>query len=307
VIVLPAGFTATPLADDDIDGVVALVRTCELHDSGEAMYERADLVGDLVLADRRRDALVVRGPDGVLVAWGLILRARSRWADVHPDHRGQGLGHSLVAWSVQRAWQVGADRIGQTIEDTRTDARDLVRTFGAIPVRTAWILSRDNGPAAPPAPPDELPDIVLRESTPADEVEALEMMELAFSEWPDRQPSTLAIWQAMVTRREGFTTDQLQLAVSADGRIVGAAFLIDDGQELWVDKLATHPEFRGLGIGSALMRRAFVLAHARGRLRTCLSTDSNTGALPFYERLGMRVTRSFTHWAIPLVDQGSTP
>ena len=114
-------------------------------------------------------------------------------------------------------------------------------------------------------------------------------MELAFGEWPDRQPSTLATWQAMVTRREGFTTDQLQLAVSADGRIVGAAFLIDDGQELWVDKLATHPEFRGLGIGSALMLRAFVLAHARGRLRTCLSTDSNTGALPFYERLGFTV------------------
>ena len=133
------------------------------------------------------------------------------------------------------------------------------------------------------------------------------MMELAFSEWPDRQPSTLATWQAMVTRREGFTADQLQLAVSADGRIVGAAFMIDDGQELWVDKLATHPEFRGLGIGSALMRRAFVLAHARGRLRTCVSTDSNTGALPFYERLGMEVTRSFTHWAIPLVDQGGTP
>jgi hypothetical protein len=31
-----------------------------------------------------------------------------------------------------------------------------------------------------------------------------------------------------------------------------------------------------------------------------VSTDSTTGALPFYERLGMQVTRSFTHWAIPL-------
>ncbi len=81
---------------------------------------------------------------------------------------------------------------------------------------------------------------------------------------------------------------------------MGAAFLIDDGQELWVDKLATHPGFRGRGIGSALMRRTFVLAHARGRRATCLSTDSTTGALPFYERLGMQVTRSFTHWAIPL-------
>ena len=133
------------------------------------------------------------------------------------------------------------------------------------------------------------------------------MMELAFSEWPDRVASTLSAWQAMVTHREGFTADQLQLAVTGQGRVVGAAFLIDDGQELWVDKLATHPQFRGLGIGSALLRRAFVQAHARGRRSTCLSTDSNTGALPFYERLGMQVTRSFTHWAIPLGGEGSTP
>ncbi len=306
MIALPAGFTATPLADDDIDEVVTLVRTCELHDSGEAMYERADLVGDLVLADRNRDALIVRGPGGVLVAWGLILRTRTRWADVHPDHRGHGLGGSLVQWSVVRAQQLGADRIGQTVEDPRGDARDLFRTSGAVPVRTAWILRRDNEPARPPGPPNDMPGIVLRESTPADEVEALELMELAFSEWPDRPPSTLVAWQAMVTRREGFTADQLQLAVSADARIVGAAFMIDDGEELWVDKLATHPEFRGLGIGSALMRRTFVLAHSRGRRATCVSTDSNTGALPFYERLGMRVTRSFTHWAIPL-GVGSAP
>jgi mycothiol synthase len=306
VIVLPAEFTASPLADADIDGVVALVRACELHDSGEAMYERADLVGDLVLADRERDALVVRGPGGVLVAWGLILRTRTRWADVHPDHRGHGLGRSLVQWSVDRSRQLGADRIGQTVEDTRLDARDLFQASGALPVRTAWILRRDDEPASPPPPADDLPGIVMRGSTPADEVEALEMMELAFSEWPDRQPSTLVTWQAMVTRREGFTADQLQLAVDADARIVGAAFLIDDGQELWVDKLATHPGFRGRGIGSALMRRTFVLAHSRGRLATCVSTDSYTGALPFYERLGMQVTRSFTHWAIPL-GVGSAP
>jgi len=306
VIALPAEFTATPLADDDIDDVVTLVRTCELHDSGEAMYERADLVADLVLADRQRDALVVRGPGGTAAAWGLILRRRTRWADVHPDHRGLGLGRALVDWSVRRAQELGADRIGQTIEDCRVDAIALLRAAGAIPVRTAWILRLEHDRTAPPRPGD-VPGVALRDSAPADEIEALETMELAFSEWPDRPPSTLATWQALVTGREGFSSDQLQVAVSDDGRIVGAAFLIDDGQELWVDKLATHPQFRGRGIGSALLRRAFVMSHSRGRRATCLSTDSHTGALPFYQRLGMQVTRSFTHWAIPLGGVGSPP
>lgn len=306
MIVLPAGFTAIPLADADIDEVVALVRACELHDSGEAMYERADLVADLVGADRGLDALVVRGPGDALAAWGLILNRRTRWSDVHPDQRGLGLGRALVDWSVGRARELGADRIGQTVEDSRADAAALLRTSGAIAVRTAWILRLDHDEAVVPRP-GAAAGVELRESAPADEVEALEMMELAFSQWPDRVPSTLDAWQAMVTRREGFTADQLQLAVTSDGQVVGAAFLIDDGQEMWVDKLATHPQFRGQGIGSALLQQAFALAHGRGRLATCLSTDSSTGALPFYERLGMHVTRSFTHWAIPLGGGGSTP
>jgi ribosomal protein S18 acetylase RimI-like enzyme len=142
--------------------------------------------------------------------------------------------------------------------------------------------------------------VILRASTVADEIEALDMMELAFSEWPDRKPSSRATWQALVTQREGFQPDQLQLAVDPHGRIVGAAFLIDDGTELWVDKLATHPQHRGRGIGRALLAHAFGIAHDRGRASTALSTDSNTGALPFYERLGMSVTRSFTHWAVAL-------
>jgi mycothiol synthase len=306
VIVLPAGFTANPLADEDIDEVVSLVRACELHDGGEAMYERADLVVDLVGADREHDALVVRDPAGTAAAWGLILRRRTRWADVHPDHRGLGLGRALVDWSLTRAQQLGADRIGQTVEDARADAIALFRGVGAVAVRTAWILRIEHDGHAPPRP-GELPGVALRESGPADEVQALEMMELAFSQWPDRPSSSLDAWQAMVTRRQGFRADQLQLAVTPGGGIVGAAFLIDDGQELWVDKLATHPHFRGRGIGGALLQRSFVLAHARGRRATCLSTDSNTGALPFYERFGMHVTRAFTHWAIPLGGAGSAP
>ena len=102
----------------------------------------------------------------------------------------------------------------------------------------------------------------------------------------------------MVTRREGFAWGDLVLAI-ADGRIVGGAFLIDAG-EIWVDKLAVDSAFRHRGIARALLRTAFVRSFDRGYTWTSLSTDSRTGALTLYERIGMTVRRSFTRYGLDL-------
>lgn len=297
---LPAGLRAHVLVDGDVDEVVALVRRCEEHDSGAPMYERADLLSDLAQVDRDRDAVVVRDPTGRIVAWAMVLRARSRWADVAPEARGQGVGSALVAWSVMRARALGADRVGQTVEDVRHDAAALLRRRGAVPVRTSWILRRAVDPADADATVGLPVGLRLADSGPDVQDAALVMMERAFSAWPDRPPSTLATWQAMVTQREGFTDRDLRVVLDPAGTVMGAAFLIDDGSELWVDKLAVHPGHQRLGIGRALLRDAFGRAARSGRVSTALSTDSTTSALPFYESAGMRVERSFTHWAIPL-------
>ena len=77
------------------------------------------------------------------------------------------------------------------------------------------------------------------------------------------------------------------------------AFLID-ADEIWVDKLAVAATHRHRGIARALLGTAFRRSSASGYDHTALSTDSRTGALTLYERVGMHVTRSFTHWAIDL-------
>ena len=52
-----------------------------------------------------------------------------------------------------------------------------------------------------------------------------------------------------------------------------------------------------LGIARALLQSVFAAYHATGRRRVGLSTDSRTGALTLYERIGMRVRRTYTSWA----------
>ncbi|MFL5791088.1 MAG: GNAT family N-acetyltransferase [Actinomycetota bacterium] len=294
----PAGLHARPLTLEDVDDTIAMVNTCELVDGGELMWERADLLSDIAAPgfDPENDWLGVFDGDRI-VAWALLQGPRRLWIDVAPDMRGRGIGTSLRRWAIGRARERGNDRVGQTIEDDRVDVATALRLAGFTPRHTSWILQMDH-PTEPPRP--EPPDgIVVRAiRIPEEEDRTLEMFETAFSEFADRPPAPLEDWRASVTRREAFTADDLVVAADGD-RVVGGAFLIDS-EEIWIDKLAVAATHRHRGIARALLHTAFRRSFERGYDHTSLSTDSRTGALTLYERVGMHVTRSFTNWAIDL-------
>ncbi|MGZ4125538.1 MAG: GNAT family N-acetyltransferase [Actinomycetota bacterium] len=289
--------TTRPLTFDDVDATVAMVNACELHDSDEVMWEPADLRSDVRTDgfDPARDWIGVFERNRI-VGWGIVLNLRSAWVDVHPDSRERGIGTWLRTWSVRRARELGAGRIGQTIDDRRQEVAAMFAAAGYTARRTSWILRMEHSVR----PDDPVPPagIELRAFRPGDEDEVLGMFEQAFSEWNDRLPSTMTTWRAMTVEREGFEPEDLVEALDGD-RIVGGAFLIDSG-EVWVDKLAVRRDHRHRGIARALLQTAFRRSFDRGYAQTTLSTDSNTGALTLYERLGMTVHRSFTHHALDL-------
>ena len=67
-----------------------------------------------------------------------------------------------------------------------------------------------------------------------------------------------------------------------------------------MDKLAVAATHRHRGVARALLQTAFRRSFERGYDHTSLTTDSRTGALSLYERVGMHVTRSFTNWGLDL-------
>ncbi len=297
LLALLHGLTVRALTVDDVDDVVALANTCELHDVGFTMWEREDLTSDLRLPGVDPALDTVGGwREGRLVGWGFRPNERGAWVDVHPDARGEGIGTSLRLWTERRARERRASRIGQTINDRATDAIQLLVGAGYSPRRTSWILTMEH-PERPADP--TLPDgIALRTYRSGDDEEALGMFEEAFAEVPDRVPSSLATWRTMTIERDGFASEDLVLAED-DGAIVGGAFLIDS-DEVWVDKIAVRRDHRGRGIGRALLQVAYQRAFDRGYATTSLSTDSDRSALAMYERVGMRVKESYTHLAIDL-------
>jgi mycothiol synthase len=295
---LPDGLVARPLTTDDIDDVVAMINDCERHATGELMWEREDLVADAGSDgfDPERDWLGVVDDGGRCVAWAMVLQRRRTWVDVHPDVRGRGVGTALREWTVGRVRELGGDFAGQIVDDRLPEVAAMLRAAGYTPRHTSWVLRMDHPDPPIPEPPD---GIQLRSYRAADEDELLAMFEEAFSEFEDRLPSSPGTWRAMTTGREGFRNDDMIVAVDGE-RIVGGAFLIEYDASIWVDKFAVLRDYRHRGIGRAMLYAAFARSHELGSSFTELNTDSRTSALSFYERIGMRIRRSYTNWALDL-------
>ena len=78
-----------------------------------------------------------------------------------------------------------------------------------------------------------------------------------------------------------------------DCPIVGVALVImaavEDGRDAYIDRLAVRSDQRHRGLAQALLVDAFARGREHGAVRSSLSTDSRTGALGLYEKVGMEV------------------
>ena len=66
----------------------------------------------------------------------------------------------------------------------------------------------------------------------------------------------------------------------------------------FVSRLATRKDQRGRGLAQALLVDAFTQSSAHGATTSELSTDSRTGALGLYEKVGMEPTSVWVNRAI---------
>ena len=103
-----------------------------------------------------------------------------------------------------------------------------------------------------------------------------------------------------VVRRPGFEPWHLRLASDPGGEVVGWGTSSSAGTTATSSTLAVRRDQRGLGLARALLVDCFAVAREHGASRSELSTDSRTGALGLYERVGMRVTSTWVHRAIAL-------
>jgi mycothiol synthase len=217
---------------------------------------------------------------------------------VHPEYRGRGVGTALAAWIQELARERGVPVVGMPVpQGSPADA--LLESLGYEVRWHSWMLELPDGTRIEAQP---LPDgySIRTAEDEADHRGAWTVIEEAFLEWAQRDRRSFADFAATTVRRPGFEPWHLRIVVDPHGDVVGACFLVLHDTDGFVDKLAVRRDRRGLGLARALLADAFANARAHGATRCELSTDSRTGALGLYERVGMVVTGTWVHRALDL-------
>lgn len=292
IVDLPAGLTGRPLVQADAHAVYEVMAAQELADLGVVSIEPADIVADWARPSFDASASTHGVFDGDrLVAYAELMGGSRADAAVHPTYRGRGIGTALVEWLRQRAREHGLARF-RIPAPPGSPGDQLLASLGFTVWWETWELFLPESATIPERalPPGH----VLREATPADHPACWTLFEDAFLEWADRDRQPYADFLATVVGRPGFEPWHLRVVTDPAGELVGAVNVVMfGGDEGYVNKVATRADRRGQGIAQALLVDAFTEARAHGATRSGLSTDSRTGALGLYEKVGMRVTSTW--------------
>lgn len=274
---------------EDARAVLAVLHARDIADLGAPDDTFDDLLDEWKGSefDLSADARVIE-QDGRIVAYAVVRRPGTL-AVVEPESEGRGIGARLLRWTEHREHEQGRRRHRQWVASSNDRARALLVSAGYERSRSYWRMTirlEDIGErGGPPA------GAQLRTLDVERDAEALFVLDAAsFAAVPGTEPES---FQAF--REEHLSAHDLEPALSCVAEVDGtiAGFLLarrrPNDAVGFVDILAVHPDRQRRGLGTALLREAFVRFSAAGLEEAELGVASdNPGAVRLYEGLGMR-------------------
>ena len=308
------GFTLRPLSAPDLDETCALHNAAYRHDGSPMVMEVEELQEELddehvVFATDTMGAEV----DGSIVGYAYTYHLPSDvreercyvFGKVHPQHRRAGIGTALMQWGIRRAGEqlLSSGRslpayVRTDVSDSITDAHRVFSALGMTPVRYMDEMLR---------PLTDLPALTSVEGVrivpwPDDRDEEIrDEKNVSFEQHWGSTPTSEHHWAQMV-RGYGARPDLSFVALDLDDHVIGHClnkrYPADDEllgrMDAWIDNLGTLPQWRGKGVGSALIAASLHAFAAAGLTHASIGVDSEnpSGAAQLYRALGFRTNRS---------------
>jgi GNAT superfamily N-acetyltransferase len=294
----PTGLNTRPLMLNEANAVFELIAAQQANDIGEVVVDEADIVSDWQRPSHDLSQSTIGVFDGDrLVAYAELSGADRGEAAVDPEYRGRGIGTTLAHWLQDRARTRGSTVVGMPVPQGSSGDR-LLENLGYRVRWVSWVLALPDDRVIEERDPPS--GYSVRAATEEDYRAVWEVVEDAFLEWSDRERQSYEDFAAQMMERPGFEPWNLRVVTDNAGVVVGVAFLIMSDDVGFVEKLAVHRDHRNRGLGRVLLADAFSEARAHGATRSELSTDSRTGALDLYVKVGMEVTSVWVNRAIDL-------
>jgi GNAT superfamily N-acetyltransferase len=295
---VPAGISTRPLTRADAHAVYEVMLAQEEVDLDEVMIEEADIVGDWSRSSFDVAASTIGAFDGDrLVAYGEVGASGRCDAAVDPAYRGRGIGTAVALWMQDNARSRGIAEIGMPVPQGSPGDR-LLEALGYRVRWESWGLSLPDGATVPER---QLPaGYAVRAADPSEYEQVWQVQEDAFLEWSERDREPFGEWKEGVLGRPGFEPWHLRVVVDAARDVAAMAWLQIGLDTAFVSRLATKREERGRGLAQVLLVDSFRAGRAHGVSKSELSTDSRTGALTLYEKVGMVVTSTWVNRGLVL-------
>jgi mycothiol synthase len=298
---LPDGLTTRVLTMDDARAVYDLAAAQEQHDLGKVEIEPADIVSDWSRPSWDVATHTIGVFDGdTMVGYGEITGHDRGDAAVHPAYRRRGIGTKIAGWLQQAVRDLGGTGYGSPVPEGSAGDR-LLEKLGYRVRWTSWVLDLPEGKLIQHR---DLPEgYAIRQARPEEYRAVQDVIEDAFLEWSVRDREPYDDFHAAVIGRPGFAPWNLRVVTDAEDTIVGSALVIMAGESLdeaYIERLAVRKDQRHQGLAQALLVEAFARGREHGATRSSLSTDSRTGALSLYQKVGMEVGDVWLNRAIDI-------
>jgi ribosomal protein S18 acetylase RimI-like enzyme len=198
---------------------------------------------------------------------------------VDPAARGRGIGTALLAAGQRLCRERAHDAVLLVVPRSSVAGRSLALRRGGRHEHSEHALALAAEPVEVPADPR----IIVRAASPDDRPALREMLHLGFGWEPpesaDRDPNTLT--------------------VERDGRPIGTARLIVEGDRAGVYGFVIHPDQQGRGIGRDVLHRLCRTARAAGATTVELEVATeNDRALRLYTSIGFRPVTTEDYYAL---------
>lgn len=301
----PEGFTVRPAKLDDVPTIYGLLQAyeCALYGYTDKFLAYVQATYSSPTLDQAGETCLVFDRAGRLV--GSMLLEQSMYANfsvtvcVFPPEPDSHLDDYLLSMAESRA-RILMEQAQPGVQVTVTSwvssiDQESLRCYeraGFQEVRRNWRMEIElGGQHALPTWPE---GVELRPFVPERDDRAIfEMIERAFEDHWGHTPEDFEEWRHWAIEQADFEPSLYHIAWAGD-QPIGAA-LCNAGPIGWVNSLAVAREWRGRGVGLALLQHAFGEFSRRDLRRAGLSVDSEnlTGATRLYQRAGMRKTREY--------------